>query len=76
MEAELLPAERARGPKSEADRVSSAAELFARMSERFDPEYAQDVDLVVQFALEGDGGGVWLVSVEDGVLAVSSGRAR
>ncbi|MBM3676091.1 MAG: aminotransferase class III-fold pyridoxal phosphate-dependent enzyme [Actinobacteria bacterium] len=70
MEAEVLPGERARGPKPESERVHSAAELFTRMEERFDPALAAGVDLVMQFALDGDGGGLWLVTVRDGSLRV------
>jgi putrescine aminotransferase len=70
MEAEFMPAERARVAKPESERVASAAELFDRMPARFDPARAEGVDLVVQFALTGEGGGTWIVTVRDAELAV------
>jgi adenosylmethionine-8-amino-7-oxononanoate aminotransferase/putative sterol carrier protein len=70
MEADLLPAERARAVKQAAKRVASLEELFAAMPARLDPAEAAGVDLVVQFALGGDGGGTWLVTVRDSALSV------
>jgi alkyl sulfatase BDS1-like metallo-beta-lactamase superfamily hydrolase len=72
MEAEFMPAERARQPKPEADRVTSAAELFERMPGRFDPALADGIDIVVQFALTGEGGGTWLVDIRGGDLSITT----
>lgn len=70
MEAELLPAERARAAALAARRVESADGVFSAMRERFDPAKAGGVALVVQFALSGDDGGHWVVTIRDAVLAV------
>jgi putrescine---pyruvate transaminase len=72
MEADLLPAERTRGPKAPEDRVASPEELFARMPDQFDATRAAGLDLVVQFALTGNGGGTWLVTIHDGTLEVET----
>jgi adenosylmethionine-8-amino-7-oxononanoate aminotransferase len=72
MEADLLPAERNRHTKAPEDRVGSPEELFARMPAQFDPARAVGLDLVVQFALTGDGGGRWLVTIRDGTLSVEA----
>lgn len=70
MQADLLPAERARGPKPSAERVVSASELFERMPSRFDPARSDGVDLVVQFVLTGTDGGIWVVTLRDRALQV------
>jgi hypothetical protein len=71
MEAELMPAERTRSGVLERGRVESAAEFFGRtLAERFDPALAVDADVLVQFALTGDGGGCWLVRVRDAAIVV------
>jgi adenosylmethionine-8-amino-7-oxononanoate aminotransferase len=70
MEAELLPAERARAEKLAARRVESVDALFAGMPARFDPGRAAGVDLRVQFALTGQGGGTWIVTIRDASLGV------
>jgi adenosylmethionine-8-amino-7-oxononanoate aminotransferase/putative sterol carrier protein len=70
MEADMLPAERARAESRAAHRVATAAEVFDAMAARFDPAKAAGVDLCVQFVLGGEGGGVWLVTVRGGDLSV------
>ncbi len=70
MEAALLPAERARAEKLAARRVATVDEVFAGMPAHFDAAKAAAVDLVVQFALSGDGGGAWIVTIRDRALTV------
>jgi adenosylmethionine-8-amino-7-oxononanoate aminotransferase len=70
MEAALLPGERARAEHRAGRHVASIADLFAAMPGRFDPAKADGVDLAVQFALSGEGGGTWVVRVRDAALAV------
>ncbi len=69
MEADLLPAERARASKVRVQHASATA-IFDGMADRFDPATAEGVELDVCFALTGDGGGCWTVRVADGALAV------
>ena len=76
VEADVMPRERALGPKSESERVGSAAELFAGMTAKFDPARAEGVDLVVQFALTGEAGGIWRIAVRDGALDVAAIEAE
>ncbi len=70
MEAELLPAERQRASRQPSRKMASVSEVFDMMTERFDPAKAAGLDLVVRFALEGDGGGTWVVTIRDGALSV------
>ena len=71
MEAAMMPAERARTALLDRARVESVEEFFSRtLQERFDPAQADGADVLVQFALTGDGGGCWLVRVSDGALSV------
>lgn len=72
MEAEMMPRERAFAPKPESERVASAAEFFDKMADKFDPARAEGVDIVVQFALTGDAGGTWVVTVRDGTIDVAA----
>jgi adenosylmethionine-8-amino-7-oxononanoate aminotransferase/putative sterol carrier protein len=76
MEAEMLPAERARAEARAARRASSAAEVFEAMAARFDPAKAAGTDLVVQFVLDGEGGGIWVLTVRDGALGIEAVAAE
>jgi putative sterol carrier protein len=53
--------------------MTTAAELFAGLSERFRSERAGDLRATYAFELAGDGGGAWTVHVADGVLRVTDG---
>ncbi len=76
MEADLLPAEQARIARAATRRARDCAEVFEQMARRFDPARAAGEDLVVQFALGGDGGGVWVVTVRDATLVVERADAE
>lgn len=70
MERDMMPAERAR---ASGGTVGSPEEFFEQVvPKRFDPAAAEGLDLVVQFALDGAGGGVWALIVKDGALDVST----
>ncbi len=73
MEAEFLPREKAHMERLAANRVSSVAELFARMPGRLDAAKAEGVELVVAYDLSGEGGGQYTVVVSDGTLEVRDG---
>ena len=70
METEFLPEERAVREKTAEERISSVEEFFVRMPAKFDPERAAGVELVLQFALTGDGGGIWAVTIREGALDI------
>ncbi|MBM3662202.1 MAG: aminotransferase class III-fold pyridoxal phosphate-dependent enzyme [Actinobacteria bacterium] len=70
MERQLLPGERSRAERF-SHRYGSAQEIFDRMVERFDADRAADADLVVAFALTGDEGGTWTVTIRDGAMDLS-----
>jgi putative sterol carrier protein len=71
MEADLMPGEHAKASNGVERLSSSGGEVFDAMPGRFDPGTAAGVDLVVQFVLDGDGGGVWVVTIRDSRLSVS-----
>jgi putrescine---pyruvate transaminase len=72
MEADILVAERAR-PVRSAIAVGGPAEFFDKvLPERVDPAGAVGVELSVGFVLEGEGGGTWLLDVNDGQVAVAA----
>ncbi len=71
MEAEVMPRERARA-SAPALHVADASEFFDEaLPTRVDHDAATDLDLVVQFVLEGEGGGVWLLEARDGKVTVT-----
>lgn len=76
MEADILTAERAKAAARAQRRVDSVEALFAAIPERFDPARVDGVDLVVQFALTGDGGGTWVVTIRDGALTVDKANVE
>jgi len=71
MEGDLLARERARAPRPAAS-VASATEFFESvLPGRIDPDAAAGMELRVQFALRGEGGGNWLLTVQDGTVSVT-----
>lgn len=44
--------------------------IFDTMPERFKPEKVQDVDVTIGYDITGDGGGKWLVTIQNGTLKV------
>ncbi|MEZ4287866.1 MAG: SCP2 sterol-binding domain-containing protein [Polyangiales bacterium] len=48
--------------------VSSTAEYFDTLNNRFVPEAAEGVNAVFQYDLSGDDGGKWVVKIENGQL--------
>ncbi len=55
--------------------MPTAREIFQHMPDRFRPEKAGDLEAVVQFDLSGEGGGQWVVTIQDGALEVREGQA-
>ncbi|HOO55810.1 MAG TPA: SCP2 sterol-binding domain-containing protein [bacterium] len=50
-------------------------EIFDEMPNRFDAEAAGDWEAKVQYNIEGDGGGSWVVEVSGGECKVAEGTA-
>lgn len=48
-------------------------EIFGKLASTFDKEEAGDWAAVVQYNIEGDGGGNWTVRVADGACTVAAG---
>ena len=55
------------------DTAATIRDIFAQMPSRLDPEAAAGLDVVIQFDLAGDGGGVWHCAISEGACAVSEG---
>lgn len=71
MERELMPAERTRTAAAAADPVDSARDFFERvLPKRLESTDTKDLDPTVQFALTGDDGGTWLLTVGHGSSTV------
>ena len=51
----------------------SVAEIFSNMSQNFNAEKAGDLNASVVFALSGDDGGSWTVTVADGKCDIAEG---
>ncbi len=72
MEAAVMPGERARASRP-AVHVADAAEFFGEvLPANVDRRAATGIDLVVQFVLAGDGGGIWLLEVHDGEVTITA----
>ncbi len=72
MEAAVMPGERARAGRPTVH-VADAAEFFGEvLPSKVDRKAAVGLDLVVQFVLAGDGGGIWLLEVRDGAVTVTT----
>jgi len=70
MERDMLGKERARA--SASGRISASAEFFEKLlPSRFDAEAAKDLDLVVQFVLDGPEAAIWVLSIRDGAFDAS-----
>lgn len=55
--------------------MATCNEVFTEMPNRFDAEAAGDWEAKVQYKIEGDGGGNWIVEVTGGACTVSEGEA-
>lgn len=72
MEAAVMPGERARASRPTVQ-VADASEFFGTvLPAKVDRNAAKGLDLVVQFVLAGDGGGIWLLEVRDGSVTVTA----
>ncbi len=58
------------------EKVTSIADAFAAMPDRFNPDAAAGVDAVFQFELSGDHGGKYWVKVADQAFEVNEGEAE
>ena len=55
--------------------MPTCEEIFNEMPNRFDAEAAGDWEAKVQYKIEGDGGGNWIVAVSGGSATVTTGEA-
>jgi putative sterol carrier protein len=53
--------------------MPTASEVILEMPDHFDAAKAGDMDVAVQFALSGNGGGNWYVRIADGKCDVREG---
>ncbi|MGB5813252.1 MAG: SCP2 sterol-binding domain-containing protein [Polyangiales bacterium] len=57
-------------------KVANTEEYFSALADRFEASAAGGVNATMQYSLSGDGGGEWIVSIEDGVFkGVETGTA-
>lgn len=54
--------------------MPTVKDLFDAMPEKFHPEAAQNMDVVYQFDITGDGGGKWYAAIKDGTITVVEGE--
>ncbi len=54
----------------------TAKELIESMPKYFKPEKAQGVKAVIQYHLTGEGGGDWVIRIEDGKCTVEEGTTE
>ena len=54
----------------------NAADIFAEMTQAFQPEKAGDLQAVFQFNLSGEEGGEWSVTVANRACTVTEGQAE
>jgi len=62
------------GAPKAAARDGNAAQVFERMSERFDARAATGVEAVFQFSISGAGGGEWHAVVKNGACQIGQGK--
>lgn len=54
-------------------RIASCNEYFDTLDKRFVPSAAKGVHAIIQFELEGDGGGTWHIDIHDAAMSVVKG---
>ena len=52
----------------------TAKDLVERMPDAFLPEKAQGVNATIQYYLDGEGGGMWVIRIADGKCTVEEGE--
>ncbi|HOO00041.1 MAG TPA: SDR family NAD(P)-dependent oxidoreductase [Syntrophales bacterium] len=65
---------REEGKEGEKKEALTVEKVFANMGAAFRSEKAAGVDVVFQFAITGEGGGDWTVTVKDGRCSIDRGR--
>lgn len=59
-----------------SEKKTTARDLVMSMPKYFKPEKAQGVNAVIQYHLTGEGGGDWIIRIEDGKCTVEEGVAE
>ncbi len=55
--------------------MATPADIFAKIPEKFNPENAKDINMVLAFSLSGENGGEWNININDGKIDVNEGTA-
>ncbi|MFC1705693.1 SCP2 sterol-binding domain-containing protein [Planctomycetota bacterium] len=56
--------------------MTTCADIFEGMPERFNAEAASDWQTKIQFNIAGEGGGTWVMEVKEGLCTVASGETE
>ena len=57
-------------------RVNNISDLLEVYEERFKPEKAEGLDAVIQLLISGEGGGDYILRIEDGSFSYEQGTAE
>ena len=53
--------------------LTDVKEVFNNMSQLFNPNAAQGLDVVIQYDITGDSGGKWHITIKDGSCKIQEG---
>ncbi len=56
--------------------MSQIAEFFNQVTSKVDPAKVKGMNVTYQFVITGDGGGEWAVTISDGQISVTEGKAE
>ena len=56
--------------------MSHIAEFFNQVSSKVDPAKVKGMNVTYQFVITGDDGGEWAVTINDGQISVTQGKAE
>jgi putative sterol carrier protein len=56
--------------------MSQIAEFFNQVTSNVDPAKVKGINFTYQFVITGDGGGEWAVTISDGQISVTEGKAE
>ncbi len=56
--------------------MSQIAEFFNQVSSKVDPAKVKGMNVTYQFVITGDDGGEWAVTINDGQISVTQGKAE
>jgi putative sterol carrier protein len=56
--------------------MTTVHDLFEQMPQSFQPAATAGIDAVIQFAIEGEGGGNWVAVIRNGALSLAEGLSE